>query len=272
MEFFFEENAEVPEAEFETKVPADYRGYYAKDNGVYKIAESFAPATKLIDGLGKTLKQTKATNQSVGLESKNRREALEKYETLLGAKSFEEAEAKLAELNQKIASKASIDPEEVRNAIKAEFDGKLTAEQTKTANMFKTLEKNLRDKDALEAISANKGNAKLLMPLILAQTKVVEGEDGEYFTAVLKPDGTIRAGADGGPMRIDKLVAEMKEDKDLASAFEGVQKSGGGPDPKAQQQQQRQPNPGYQPGSERQTQDRNGRGVSKISAGLAERR
>lgn len=269
MEFFFEENAEVPETEFETKVPADYRGYYAKDSttGTYKIAESFASATKLIDGLGKTLKQTKATNQSVGLESKNRRETLEKFEGLLGVKSYEEAEAKLAELNQKIADKAKIDPEEVRNAIKGEYEGKLVAEQTKTANMFKTLEKNMRDKDALEAIAANKGNAKLLMPLILAQTKVVEGEDGEYFTAVLKPDGSIRAGADGGPLRIEKLVAEMKEDKDLASAFEGVQKSGGGAEPKSVQQQQRQPQQ-----QERQTVDRNGRGVSKISAGLAERR
>lgn len=268
-DFIFEDNAEIPEAEFETKVPADYRGYYAKDGttGTYKIAEVHAPAAKMIDGLGKNLRATKATNQSVGLESKNRREALEAWQATTGVKTPEEMKAKLDELNGKIAQKAAIDPKEVRDAIAAEYADKFKAAEDENKAMFATLEENLRDKDALAAIAEHKGNQKLLMPLIVAQTKVMKGDDGKYFTAVLKPDGTVRAGSDGGPLPISKLVAEMKEDKDLASAFEGTKQQGGGPDPKNQNrnnQQQQQNNNNNQ-----QQQQREQRGVSKISAGLA---
>lgn len=270
-DFYFEDNAELPEAEFESKVPSDFRFAYTKgDNGVYKLNDQYAAATKLIDGRGRTLKQTKATNQSVGLESKTRREQLEKWVAETGFESPEDAKAKLAELNEKIASKASIKPEEVRAAIEKEFTDKLAkAEGEKTA-MFGTLEKHLRDKDALAALAEHKGNAKLLMPVILAQTKVVQGDDGEYFTAVLNAKGEIRAGSDGGPLPISKLVAEMKEDKEFAAAFEGTQKSGGGADPKQPHRQQQQ----HQPTNEQRRndgQDRAQRGVSKISAGLAAR-
>ena len=109
------------------------------------------------------------------------------------------------------------------------------------------------------------------MPVILAQTKVVQDEEtGEYFTAVLNAKGEIRAGSDGGPLPISKLVAEMKEDKEFAAAFEGTQKSGGGADPKQPHRQQQQ----HQPTNEQRRndgQDRAQRGVSKISAGLAAR-
>lgn len=273
-DFYFEDNAELPEAEFESKVPSDFRFAYAKgDNGVYKLNDQYAAAAKLIDGRGRTLKQTKATNQSVGLESKSRREALEKFEEVLGVKTPEDAKALIDGLNEKIASKASIKPEEVRAAIEKEYADKLTAAEQKSVSMFGTLEKHLRDKDALSALAEHKGNAKLLMPVILAQTKVVQGEDGEYFTAVLNAKGEIRAGSDGGPMPISKLVAEMKDDKEYAAAFEGTQKSGGGADPKAQQQQ-RQTGTGHQPTNDQRReggQDRAQRGVSKISAGLAAR-
>ncbi|USN15139.1 hypothetical protein LESZY_01050 [Brevundimonas phage vB_BpoS-Leszy] len=274
-DFYFEDNAELPEAEFESKVPSDFRFAYTKgDNGVYKLNDQYAAAAKLIDGRGRTLKQTKATNQSVGLESKTRREALEKWAAETGFDTPEAAKEAIAALQEKINSKSAIKPEEVREAIKGEYEQKLTKAEEKNAAMFTTLEKHLRDKDALAALAEHKGNAKLLMPVILAQTKVVQDEEtGEYFTAVLNAKGEIRAGSDGGPLPISKLVAEMKEDKEFAAAFEGTQKSGGGADPKAQQQQ-RQTGTGHQPTNDQRRndgQDRAQRGVSKISAGLAAR-
>ena len=40
MEFEFATNLEVPEAEFETRVPSDYRQFYSKGNdGIYKVGE-----------------------------------------------------------------------------------------------------------------------------------------------------------------------------------------------------------------------------------------
>jgi len=268
-DFYFEDNAELPEAEFESKVPSDFRFAYVKgDGGTYKLNDQYSAAAKLIDGRGRTLKQTKATNQSVGLESKTRREALEKWVAETGFESPEDAKAKLTELNEKLASKASIKPEEVRAAIEKEFTDKLTGEQTKNQKMFATLEKHLRDKDALSALAEHKGKAGLLMPVILANTKVMQDDDGEYFTAVLNAKGEVRAGSDGGPMSISKFVEELKQNPEYAVAFEGTQKTGGGADPKAQQQQRHQPT-----NTERQQQgeSRQQRGVSKISAGLAAR-
>lgn len=271
-DFYFEDNAEVAEADFETKVPADFRFAYSKgEGGTYKLNDQHAAAAKLIDGRGRTLKQAKATNQSVGLESKTRRETIEKWASETGFDTPEAAKEAIAALNEKVASKSSIKPEEVRAAVEAEFTGKLKAAEDKNTAMFGTLEKHLRDKDALAAIAEHKGNSKLLMPLILAQTKVIQDEDtGEYFTAVLNAKGEIRAGSDGGPLPISKLVAEMKEDKDLASAFEGTSKSGGGTEPKTPQRQQQQHQPTNQQRREG-GEDRAQRGVSKISAGLAAR-
>lgn len=269
-DFYFEDNAELPEAEFESKVPSDFRFAYVKgDNGTYKLNDQYSAAAKLIDGRGRTLKQTKATNQSVGLESKNRREMLEQFEAVLGVKTPDEAKALLDDLNGKLASKASIKPEEVRAAIEKEYADKLTASQQREQKMFATVEKNLRDKDALAALSEHKGKAGLLMPVILAKTKVMEDPDtGEYFTAVLNDKGEVRAGSDGGPMTISKFVEELKQNPEYAVAFEGTQKTGGGADPKAQQQQRHQPT-----NTERREQGetRQQRGVSKISAGLAAR-
>ena len=166
----------------------------------------------------------------------------------------------------KLASKASIKPEEVRAAIEKEYTDKLAEAEGKVKTMFGTLEKHLRDKDALAALAEHKGNAKLLMPVILAQTKVVQGDDGEYFTAVLNAKGEIRAGSDGGPLPISKFVAELKEDKEYAAAFEATQSKGGGTTPNNNRQQQQQQTPNTQ-----QRQDGAGRGIAKITAGLAGR-
>jgi hypothetical protein len=267
-DFYFEDHAEVPEGEFETKVPADFRFAYAKGtDGVYRIGEGHAAAVKLIDGRGRTLKQTKATNQSVGLESRNRREALEKWEAELGFKTPEEAKAHLEDLTKKVTDKSQIKPDEIKAAVAKEYEGKLAEANGEKDAMFGTLEKVLRDRAALEAIGEHKGNAKLLMPLILGKTKVVKNEEsGEYVVVVLNDKGEVRAGADGGPLSIAKLVAEMKEDKDLAMAFEGTKQSGGGTPPPRQQQQN---NGGGQ--QQQQNVDPRQRGLSKISQGLAAR-
>lgn len=264
MEFTFEDNAEVPEAEFETKVPADFRSFYAKGNdGIYRVADGIAAgASKVIDGLTKNLKSAKATNQSVGLESKQRREAIEAWKAL--GETPEAVQATLAELQDKINKNSKINPEEIKASIQAGFTAQLDAEKVKTGKMFATLDSNLRQKDALSALAEHKGNSKLLMPIIMGRTKLVEDETtGAYYTVVLNDKGETRHGSDGSPLSISKFVAELREDKDLAGAFEGTKQTGSGAQParpgSQQQQQQRTP---------QQQQEREQRGVSKISAGL----
>lgn len=265
MDFEFEQNQEIEEAEFETKVPSDFRGFYAKgSDGKFKLAEGVAQtAAKLIDGLGKNLKTARTTNSSVALESKTRREALEAWASTMGVDTPEAAKAVLDELNAKLASGSKIKPEEVRAAIEQEFSNKFKAKDEENAALLGTLSEHLIDNSAITALAEHGGNQKLLLPLIRQQTKMVkDDETGRYFAAVVKADGTIRAGADGGPMPVSKLVEEMKADKDLASAFTGTKQSGTGTDPKkvngGQQQQQRQA-----------PEQKEVRGVGKISAHYA---
>lgn len=259
MEFTFEENGELDTLD---NVPTEFQGFYAKgQDGKFRIGEAHAPVTKVIDGLTKNLKNSRGTLTQTQQESKQRRESLEKWAQTLGYDTPEAAKAALDDLNTKVANNSKVKPEEIRAAIETEFKGKMTEKDNEVAAMRTSLEKHLRDGDATRAIAEHKGNDKLLRPHINSQTKVVKDEEtGEYMTVVVKPDGSVRAGPSGSPMTVAELVAEMKKDKDFASAFEGTKQSGGGTPPQTHTQN-RTP----------QTQQGELRGVSKISAGLKSR-
>jgi hypothetical protein len=89
---------------------------------------------------------------------------------------------------------------------------------------------------AVAADKEIKGSAKLLMPHVERQTRVVEitGDDGQpkFVTRVLAADGkTERVDGQGNPLSIRALVAEMRGDPDYAGAFEGSGASGSGTPP-----------------------------------------
>lgn len=259
MEFTFEGNAELEEAQLST-VPAEFQGFYAKgQDGKFRVQDSHAPIAKVFDGLVKNLKTARSTNSQVGNESKQRREALEAWANTLGFEKPEDAKAHLDDLAAKVANNSKIKPEEIKAEVAKGFEGQLKEKDTTIAQMQASLEKHLRDGDAARAISEHEGNAKLLEPHIRMHTKVVRDEEtGEYSTVVINAKGEIRAGTDGSPMTVSALVAEMKKDKDFASAFKGTQHSGGGTPPH-QHQQQKPPTGGEMTP------------ISKISQGLKAR-
>lgn len=262
MEFLFADYETVEGEFFETTVPAEFRGLYTKGaDGNYTLNEAFKATAATIDGLSKNLKTAKTTNSQVGKEAKERREALEKIAALgLGA-TPEEISAKVAELNEKLASGSKIKPEEVRAAIEKEYADKFKAAEDTNKGLMATLTETLVDSAALAALNEHKGNAKLLMPTIRASVAVFKDEEtGKYYAGVKKPDGSVRAGPDGGPLPVSKFVEELKADKDFGSAFAGSGQSGSGlPANKTPPQQ-------------RQQQEQQGQSpVSKISAGLRAR-
>lgn len=255
MEFEFSSNAELDTLD---NVPEVYRGLYTQANGKYTIAEAHRALTATIDGLGSNLKAAKNNLTKANGESKTHRESLQGLLKAAGVDNAEGLTAKLADLEGKIAAGATVKPEEIRAAVEADWKGKLQGVEDKNAKLSGTLQKLLVDNEAISALAEAKGSTKLLVPLIKSMTKVIEDENGDYIAVVTKPNGDVRANASGSPMTIAELVAEMKKDPDLKTAFVLTEQSGGG-----QQTQQRSTQAAVQNPTT---------GVGKIAAGLAARR
>lgn len=73
------------------------------------------------------------------------------------------------------------------------------------------------------------GSAKLLLPHVRANTRVVKGENGKRQTVVVDEEGEARINAKTGePMTIEELLIEMRDSDDFAGAFKGSGAAGGG--------------------------------------------
>lgn len=93
------------------------------------------------------------------------------------------------------------------------------------------MDKLVRQAAATAAIAEAKGSVELLLPHVLANTRVKETDDGEFVVEVVDAKGNVRIGdAKGAPMDLKGLVAEMRQSETYARAFEGDGHSGTGKD------------------------------------------
>lgn len=85
-----------------------------------------------------------------------------------------------------------------------------------------------RKQQATLALAEAKGSVELLLPHVLAHTRVKEAEDGSFTVEVVDAKGNVRIGdSQGAPMTIAGLVAEMRKSDTFARAFDGDGQSGG---------------------------------------------
>lgn len=270
MEFFFEANAEIPEAEFETKVPAEFRPFYVKDNaGVYKVGEQFHAAAITHDGLRKNFKTAREQITSLNGESAQRRVALESFEAVSGVKTPEELKTKIDKMMSDLTEGKKINPDTIRAELQQGFQTQVDAAKAETAAMEGSLKEYVLDNAAMQAINDQKGNSTLLLPHVQRMATVMKDPaNGKYRAVAVNDKGEPLPDTDGGWLSIGKLVERMRANKDFAACFTAVTPSGGGLPPN---QQQRSNNPGN-------TGQRTGTGgderspMDKISAGLARRK
>lgn len=89
----------------------------------------------------------------------------------------------------------------------------------------------VREQRATAEIAEAKGSVDLLLPHVLKFTRTVE-KDGKFVTEVIDGAGNVRIGdAQGNPMTIKGLVAEMRASDTFARAFDGDGTTGGGKQP-----------------------------------------
>lgn len=269
MEFYFEQNAEVPEADFDTKVPAEFKPFYVKDQaGIYKVGEQFAAAATTHDGLRKNFTTTRANLTSVNGESAQRRVALEAWEAVGGVKSPEELKAKIDKFTSDLTEGKKINPDTIRAELQAGYQTQVDAAKAEALAMEGSLKEYVLDNAAMQAINDQKGNATLLLPHVQRMATVMKDPvSGKYRAVAVNERGEPLPDTDGGWLSINKLVERMKANKDFAACFTAQTPSGGGLPPN-NNQQTRVPNNGQRtpPG------DGDKSPMDKISAGLAARR
>ena len=91
------------------------------------------------------------------------------------------------------------------------------------------MDKLVRQAAATSAIAEAKGSVELLLPHVLANTRVKETDDGDFVVEVVDAKGNVRIGdSKGAPMDLKGLVAEMRQHETFARAFEGDGHSGTG--------------------------------------------
>lgn len=112
-------------------------------------------------------------------------------------------------------------------SFKAQQAKALAAKDEELARTKSRLDAVLLDREATAAIAEAKGRAKLLLPHITAQTRVVDDA-----VRVIGADGQVRYNAQGLPMTVAELVTEMRADESFGPAFEGSGASGSGAQPR----------------------------------------
>lgn len=259
MEFDFSTNGTVDSLD---KVPEQFRGVYVQDGDKFKINDSLKGVTDAITGLNGALRNERKTSSTL----KGQKDISAVLQETFQLGSVDEVKAKIDELTQQVAEKSKVDPAKIKADIEKAFTVKEEGYKTQLGKMQGTLEKYLIDSAATGALSAAKGNVKLLLPIIRQAVAVVPDGD-DYVVRVKDPAGDYRGNGAGGFMTIEDLVKELKSSSDYGVAFESEAPSGGGNNNR-QQQPSRQTR---QQEQQRQTQEVSSP-TDRIAAGLAKRR
>lgn len=253
--FKFAENQSVENLD---GVPENLRGFYTEGDGGYTINEALAPAAEAWDGVNNANHAIRRENKTLKT-GKIDLGALSDYGTTV-EEIAEAVNGKVTELSEIIDSKKNLmNPEKIRQQMTQGFEETKNQYEQRIGALTGQLYDVLARGEATDAIVAEKGNAKLLMPFITKQVKMIE-EDGKMHARVVDEDGEMRLGAMGLPMTVKELVGKMKTDKDYMPLFESQQTTGGGTPPG------RTP-VGAQPGVPVHERD----AVSNIAAGLKKR-
>ena len=224
-------------------IPEEYRP-------IYQIKEGETGAT-LIEALQKKIEADAAASNAIDAERKAKAATEEaarawraEAKELFDVDTIEALEDKWSEI-QAAHTKAigdiqdaKSDKEEslqkrLQNAIELrerELAEKLAKaeEEKRTAlaereAIYKSLEDYMRENAVVQALLAAKALGKVLLPHVIARTKMIKDSKGKYLLRVVDERGDERFDADGQPMTVEGLVAEMRQSDDYSFAFDNDQ-------------------------------------------------
>lgn len=158
-------------------------------------------------------------------ERKGRKEAEQKLKKLgdIDVDEFERLQLESEERSEKEG-----DVEKKLATAQKKFDREKTELEQKVLARDKKIHQLVAENVATKAIEEAGGKPKVLLPHILASTKVVE-EEGDFVAIVVDGKGNERPAKSGDKrFTLEDLVLEVKADEDFAGAFPGTGASGSG--------------------------------------------
>ena len=209
-------------------VSDDQHGLYRPlpDNGgfILDVVETEGFALENISGLRNTLQTQKKDLQSL----KDSAQAFNGVDVSTLRSDLKEL-AKLRELDPSELSK-----EAVQLAIdqeKQKYEGLFNDFETRDVESARVISGLLVDTSAIKALAESGGSAKLLLPHIKSQCKVLRQEDGSRVVQVFDHNGNPRIAIENGQTRdftIQDLIDEMRNDDTFSVAFDVKGKGGSG--------------------------------------------
>lgn len=217
------------------EIPENLREYYAEsDAGGYilSVSDESGYALENVQGLKSTLgklkdRATKAEEglkqySAIGRSPQELAEALQQLESLRITQG-EESEA---------ISRMKAELDNVKRSARENIEQATAPIQSLADARMEQIKDLLIDSQLQSAIIEAGGNPRLLMPILKNEVRARTDEDGKVIVEIVDADGTPRVkGKDLAPMGFSDLVAERRNDPDLAVAFKANGHSGGGTTP-----------------------------------------
>lgn len=217
------------------EIPENLREYYAEsDAGGYilSVSDESGYALENVQGLKSTLgklkdRATKAEDglkqySAIGRSPQELAEALQQLESLRITQG-EESEA---------ISRMKAELDNVKRSARENIEQATAPIQSLADARMEQIKDLLIDSQLQNAIIEAGGNPRLLMPILKNEVRARTDEDGKVIVEIVDADGTPRVkGKDLAPMGFSDLVAERRNDPDLAVAFKANGHSGGGTTP-----------------------------------------
>lgn len=208
--------------EFEKLVP-DVQQYYAKqEDGSYVLeSDGNDDVTNLKTAYDKTKKETLELKDALKAERESRN---------TDQRKVQELEAKIRaneekELQQKGEWQTLLDRQ------KQEYEGKLTQKDQIIAARDKRVSDILLEHATMAAITANKGEPKLLRGIVRDRLYIETDKDGKETVRVYADDGKsmrMHPKNPSDPITPEQFVETLREDEVYARAFDGSGASGSG--------------------------------------------
>ena len=217
----------------ETDIPEALKSFYEKPEGseqfVLQVEADGGFALEDVAGLKSTLgklkdRATKAEGSLKGFSAleKEPTELLALLEelTTLQTSQGDESEA-IAGLKTQM--------ENLKTSARTEMEKSIAPIQALSDSRLEQLKGLLIDARLSEAIIAEGGSPKLLMPVLKNEVRARTDDNGNVIVEIVDSEGTPRiTGADLNPMSFADLVQERKLDTELSVAFSANGHSGGG--------------------------------------------
>ena len=220
----------------ETQIPEPLRDHYTQPEGeerfVLTVEEEEGFAFENVAGLKNTLgKQKDRADQAesalkafnaLDMDPKAIAGALEELTTLRESKGDE----------SEVVAKLQLEMDKIKSSAKSELEKAVAPIQALADSRLDQLKELLIDNKLQTAIIEDGGSPKLLMPVLKNEVCAITDDSGKVVVEIVDRDGTPRVtGADLAPMSFSDLVAEKKQDSELAVAFKANGHSGGGTEP-----------------------------------------